>query len=539
VYPKNRIAEIDRLLGEMAAKDQQYNTLIVEADAHFAGENYRDSKAKYQSALQVKPNESYPKQRIDEINAILKDLAAAREQDAQYQALIQQADAAFNREAWSEAKTFYAEALFIKSNEQYPKDQIAKIDAQLDKEKAYTDLINQADGLFKMDELTRARALYVQASEMKPSESYPKSQIAAIDARLDANRRNEMAYQQAIAGADEKFNAQAYSEAKTLYQKALELKSGEAYPKNQIQKIEDLLAQQRAEQEKLAQQRQQYEEAIATADRLFKLEEYDDAISFYQQASRILPGEQYPGNQIARIKDILAQQQAEAGQAYRDKISEADQRFNGEQYEAARRLYNEAIDMKPDELYPKNQLKRIEDILAQRAREEQQRQKMEEEYAGLIDRANGLYDNKDYVNARSVYEQALQIKPNEQFPKLRIEYIDELLDSFEAAKNKKTKQAQTTKKVDVNVNEGKLHDLKFNTSRERSAYLSRLAKAYPEGVTVENYRQNNQRIKRVIVNYDGVATEYREVKHSWGGVYYFRNDKSISKNVFMVETKER
>jgi hypothetical protein len=58
-------------------------------------------------------------------------------------------------------------------------------------------------------------------------------------------------------------------------------------------------------------------------------------------------------------------------------------------------------------------------------------------------------------------------------------------------------------------------------------------------VTVENYDLGNRKIKRVIVNYDGVAKDYRKVKHSWGGTYFFRNGQDISKSVFRVETKER
>ncbi|MDA3778911.1 MAG: hypothetical protein PF487_01560, partial [Bacteroidales bacterium] len=92
--------------------------------------------------------------------------------------------------------------------------------------------------------------------------------------------------------------------------------------------------------------------------------------------------------------------------------------------------------------------------------------------------------------------------------------------------------------VDVKAKGGKLHELAFDNSTDRKKYLSRLALSYPEGVTIEHYEQNNQKIKRVIVNYDGVAIEYREVRHSWGAIFYFKNDKTISKNVFEIETKE-
>ena len=79
----------------------------------------------------------------------------------------------------------------------------------------------------------------------------------------------------------------------------------------------------------------------------------------------------------------------------------------------------------------------------------------------------------------------------------------------------------------------------FENTQARKQYLNRLAKKYPEGVTVENYDFDKRDVKRVIVNYDGLAKEYRKVKHSWGGTYFFRNGQSISKAVFKVEIRER
>ncbi|MCW0485099.1 hypothetical protein, partial [Gaoshiqia sediminis] len=94
-----------------------------------------------------KPNEAYPKQRVEEIDRQLDLLAQAelqRRQQAQadslaraqleasYRQTIAQADQQFNQQEWQPAKTSYQTALGLKPNEAYPKQRVEEIDRQLD-----------------------------------------------------------------------------------------------------------------------------------------------------------------------------------------------------------------------------------------------------------------------------------------------------------------------------------------------------------------------------------------------------------------------
>jgi hypothetical protein len=117
--------------------------------------------------------------------------------------------------------------------------------------------------------------------------------------------------------------------------------------------------------------------------------------------------------------------------------------------------------------------------------------------------------------------------------------IERKLEDFERAQRSDGKKVAEKKNEKNNQQKKGPQKFDFNSNQAKKAYLSKLAKEYPEGVTVENYDLGNRKIKRVIVNYDGVAKDYRKVKHSWGGTYYFRNGQDISKSVFRVETKER
>ena len=69
------------------------------------------------------------------------------------------------------------------------------------------------------------------------------------------------------------------------------------------------------------------------------------------------------------------------------------------------------------------------------------------------------------------------------------------------------------------------------------AYLSELAKKYPEGVTTENSIEGKNIVTRIIVVRKGSANEYKKVTTSWGQTFYYKNGVSISVSVFQIETK--
>ena len=69
-------------------------------------------------------------------------------------------------------------------------------------------------------------------------------------------------------------------------------------------------------------------------------------------------------------------------------------------------------------------------------------------------------------------------------------------------------------------------------------YQMDLAERYPIGITEESELLDNREVKRLIVKRkEGVADQYSRVKWNWGGVYYFKNESSTSKEIFDTETK--
>ncbi len=111
-------------------------------------------------------------------------------------------------------------------------------------------------------------------------------------------------YDKAIKQADNYYTAQNYTEAKNHYEDALKIKPDADYPLQQIQDIETLIKQQEVQKK--------YDEAIKTADNYFNRKEYDKAREYYLMAANYKTNESYPVDQIQKIEELLAANQAEA-----------------------------------------------------------------------------------------------------------------------------------------------------------------------------------------------------------------------------------
>ncbi len=224
-YPKGKIIEIEKLLADAAKNaglEADYKAAIAKGDAALAAKTYDAAKAGYNAALKLKPAEKYPKDKLAEIDKLLADLAnkdkADKELQAKYDAAIAKADKALAAKTYDAAKAGYNEALGVKPAEAYPKTKIAEIDKLLadlaNKDKASKELqakydaaIAKADKALAGKTYDAAKAGYNEALGLKPAEAYPKTKLAEIDKLLaDASKGAEMdaKYKAAIAKAEPK-----------------------------------------------------------------------------------------------------------------------------------------------------------------------------------------------------------------------------------------------------------------------------------------------------------------------------------------------
>ena len=80
---------------------------------------------------------------------------------------------------------------------------------------------------------------------------------------------------------------------------------------------------------------------------------------------------------------------------------------------------------------------------------------------------------------------------------------------------------------------------KANSVEEKSKPLPKTAPIpkivdsdYREGVTEETITETNRVIYRTVIKKEGLAFNYQKIVYSWGGIFYFKNENSITEISF-------
>ncbi len=441
-YPKTKIAEIDGIqaaITKQKALDEEYAALILQADKSLADKSYEPSKGQYQSALKLKPAEQYPKEKIAEIDKALGEMASIKELENKYAAAIANADKLLAQKSFAPARTEFVNASSLKPQESYPRDKIAEIDALLANLAAakalddkYAGIIANADKLLAAKTYEQARSEYQNAGSVKPAETYPVLKIAEIDkilADIAATKSLEENYKAVIANADRLLAEKSYELAKSDYAKASGLKPAEQYPKTKIAEIDAALAA-IAKQKALEEE---YAATLANADKLLADKSYEPAKGQYQSALKIKPAEQYPKDKITEIDKALEELASikDLEDKYAAAIANADNLLARKSYAPARTEFVNASSMKPKENYPKDKIAEIDALLASLAAAKA----LDDKYAGIVANADKLLAAKTYEQARAEYVNAGSLKPAETYPPAKIAEIDKILADIAAARS--------------------------------------------------------------------------------------------------------
>ena len=479
-YPQKRITEIETILDkaekEKARIEKEYQAAIAQADKSFGSKDYSGSLTSYNTALVLKPNDSYATAKIAEIQKIQLGLKQLEEKSKAellaYNELIKVADQLFTAKTYPESINKYKDALAIKANEAYPQKRIKEIEDILDgieKEKTrieseYKAAIAQADNLFEKKDYSNAQAEYRKALAIKANEVYPKDQIRKIDETLAENRRREeearkqelekqnLAFNQAMASADKSFSENDFNTAKTGYETALSIKPNDPTAKDKYGQTEAKLAQ-------LARNTQAYNKAVTEANNKLTAKQYPEAKEKYQEALQYLPDSDYPKRQVAKIDELLAQQEAEAKtkREFDLAVTEGESLFKNKDLAKAKDAFMKAYNLIPSEVVPPKRISEINDLIAQQERNEAAIKATLEAYQKVIQRADNQFGNKEYTSAQLSYNEALLVKSDEKYPQDQLDLIAKLLKE-QNEQNYKTAIA----KADNSFNTNQLDDATTN-----------------------------------------------------------------------------
>lgn len=266
-YPKDKIAEIEKIKADLLAQkskaeqeaalaaereriEKKYKEAIGFADKNFADKNYDAAIVKYNEAKSIKPDEAYPKDQLAEIERLKKAAADAQANanavaaaenerlkiDREYNALILEADALFKEAKQKDeakllsAKEVYDKASKLKDQEKYPKAQITNIDVLIERlKKEQNDLADDEAKRKEQERLDLENRIKSEREEkerlaeearlrrIEEEEQKRKEQEAALAAEAEA--RNKRGAANTDRSREEEVDAY-YREAKAIEDRA-------------------------------------------------------------------------------------------------------------------------------------------------------------------------------------------------------------------------------------------------------------------------------------------------------------------------------
>ena len=515
-------AAADAAAKEEANRRKEYERVIAKADKSFDKQNYAEAKALYLNAANLMPEEQYPVDRAEESDARIVDITQlegegeendrndeASELDRAYEDKVREGDAAFEAEDWSTAKSAYEAAQDMKPMERYPKNRLRRIASLMEDTEVEGQIDVDTEAMLEASEAEAARAA-------EEADLLAEEQAALLSAERDAAKEDE-----ALRREEAKAASEASRDRSGNYILALQRASeddAEAYYRNAL----DAEIRARAQSVELMAERTEELDALWTGNSHARRssqwvtiqertarqaeDEYDDAL--------------VRNNRIANLElRVQAQQEIAVDQVTRAGALRRDRLITIERKTAQNR-----------------------EMLIDRTQRY-------DTFVDSLDRMLRAYAdfNRDVrlasVDARIMNYEAVQRKARthdkvgEGEEARRIDNwieIKETAQTDEQAKRAAAGEAQLRSATARR----KVNDLYSGEPLTADDYKEVKAKeGIRKGVEERSYEEGNALIVERTVRVGNEVNVYRKTvaKH---GVYYFKNNQSITKDIWILETFE-
>ena len=336
----------------------QYNIIIAAADRLYEDKAYKEARAQYQSALAVVAGDPYATDMIARLDPLIAqqdaEEAARLAAEAEAARLAAEAEAA-RIAAEEEAARIAAEA---EAARLAAEAEAARIAAE---EEAARIAAEQEAARLAAEEAARI------AAEQEAARLAAEAEAARIAAEEEAARQAALAAAEAerqatiqtmLDAADALFNQQDYANAKVKYQEVVAFDEGNATATARIREIDGIFAQMAAEIEA------QYNSAMTAGNQAMTEEKFADAVTYFQSALEYKPGDPTATAQLAAAERAENNRIAALRTQYDAFVREGDANFRSNTFDKAIEAYTKAEELGL-ETYPTEMIARIGEIIEQ------------------------------------------------------------------------------------------------------------------------------------------------------------------------------
>ena len=403
-------------------------------------------------------------------------------QNQTYESSIEAADRSFGLKDYISAKTYYEMALRLNKDDSYATKKLSEtiglIKLQMEVQSYYFEKIDLADKQWKNGQIELAINTYQDALKIVPQDAYASAQVDKLKNQLNDDKEISERFSNLVLSGQNLVEQQKFEEALFQFNEASKLFPNNTFVLDNIQQTKLLLSEQKLKENNfaafllevknlmnrkdypkaieiyqkalmifpddvttqnglkeavnLSQLSKDYEESLAKADALYAEKDFRKAVVFYEKAQNILPDQPYPADMLKRINEMLTDKDFVDEKAYAESIALADRNLQQGLRTEARDEYTFALKLKPGDQYATSKIKEI-DVLFEAL---QNSEALDKQYTTLINQGEASFNQNDLTMALQFFQAALSLKPTEMLPLEKINLLKDLLDRQNLAEAK-------------------------------------------------------------------------------------------------------
>lgn len=611
-----KIKEVTKLRDEKLAAEKDaaetqaaYDEAMSEARSARENEEWDHAVKAFTAALSAVPGDKDAEKELEATREAKKFAESAAKKEAErerqeiakrnkYDELVKKGDAALESESWTEAKANYKQAAELFPEEEYPEKQIAEADKRKEEkertrreaaqeaekeaeelEERYRILLTQAEDAAELKQFESAISYLNQAKEIKPNSEEPDRMLSNIE-RMQAKAESELKkeeeqaakraealqeYLDKVEAANSALLSDDFSNAISLYKQAIDLqpegeddnleaKIAEAREKMEARKA-DAERKKQEEQERLEALNEQYSELMGKGEAEVQKKNWTQAKSFFKQAQEVKPNAAGPRERIEDVERLIAKQESEKrkkeearriaeekDEEYKNLVARADEALQNEDWVNAKSLYRKAADLKPEEGYPQMQAKKVDEIRRE-TEAAAAAAAAENAYKDAMMKGDQALGSQDFDAAIRAFSKALEVEEGDKEAASKLEEAKERKRKADedAAANREAELAaarEEAKRLAEEKREKQQKEREERIKRIEANKPEALANKYPEGSSKETIDQGYRVVEKTVVVEDGKGRKLLKLKYPWGQEFYYLNGKQISGGAYRHNLKK-